>query len=283
MNIVSLLQFAYKQLTATSASPRLDAELLLAHVLQVKRSYLYTWPEHTPETLLQEEYKKIIKQRSREVPIAYLVGEKEFWSLLLKVNEHTLIPRPETELLVTLALEKLATEKKQAAQIADLGTGSGAIALAIAKELPTAVVYATEQNPETLEVAKFNQQHLNIPNIRFFLGNWCRPLPIKNLNLIVSNPPYIAAQDPHLQEGDLRYEPMSALVSGLDGLAAIRIICKQAQDYLTPMGLLMLEHGYNQGEQVRNLFSLEGYTEIQTYRDLNGRERVTIGRAIGII
>lgn len=273
----ALLESAVDKLNKVSETPKLDAELLLAHVLQVNRSYLYTWPEKIPTSPQQAEFQALVNKRREGTPIAYLLGQQEFWSLTLRVNEHTLIPRPETELLIELALAKLAA-CKQHAKIADLGTGSGAIALAIAKERSSDVVYATDQSKEAISIAEYNAHQLALSNITFLQGEWCKALDSHDFDMIVSNPPYIAEKDPHLNQGDLRYEPTAALVSGEDGLADIRIIITQAREYLKPGGWLMLEHGYDQAEKIAKLMQSQGYEDISSHKDLTGHLRVTVAQ-----
>lgn len=272
MKIQFALSHAMKQL-----NNRLEAELLLSDVLQVTRSFLLAWPEQSLTEAQFIQYQRLIIRRIQHEPIAYLIGRKEFWSLELEVNEHTLIPRPETELLVELALNHLP------AQVIDLGTGSGAIALAIAHECPHCQVLATDYSPGALEVAQRNAQRLNIPNVEFLLSDWCHQLVGRKVDLMVSNPPYIAAQDEHLTQGDVRYEPREALVGGEDGLAAISEIIRCAQAHLKEHGWLFLEHGYQQGWEVRAFFNRLGYHGVTSYRDYSGIERVTGGRVVSSI
>ncbi|WP_257267003.1 peptide chain release factor N(5)-glutamine methyltransferase [Endozoicomonas sp. ONNA2] len=272
---------ASRMLTA-SPTPRLDAELLLAHVLDRPRSYFFTWPETllTREQLAQ--FAKLIDQRKAGRPIAYLTGQREFWSLQLKVTEATLIPRPDTELLVELALGLTADPEYQNTlskiRVADLGTGTGAIALALARERPDWAVTAIDKSPDALAVAADNAVINNIRNTVFVEGSWCSPLAGGSMDMIVSNPPYICSNDPHLKEGDVRYEPLSALVSGVDGLDDIRRIAEQSLPCLRPGGWLLLEHGYNQGRPVWTILSRAGFTHIHTETDLAGHDRVTLAR-----
>jgi len=208
--------------------------------------------------------------------VAYLTGRRGFWSLDLQVTPATLIPRPETELLVELALQRLALAPSL--KVADLGTGSGAIALAIAHERPQADVCAVDVSDDALAVASSNALRLGIANVRFLQGSWLAPLSGERFAMIVSNPPYIEADDPHLAQGDLRFEPAGALASGADGLDAIREIVEAARMHLEPGGWLLMEHGWNQGAPVRGLLSAMGYTEVGTFQDLEARDRVSGGR-----
>jgi len=218
----------------------------------------------------------LIRRRQTGEPVAYLCGRREFWGLSLKVDHNVLIPRPETELLVETVLARL--DKKLEATVADLGTGSGAIALALGSEKPAWKIVATDQSEGALEVARENARALNVPNVVFRAGEWTQALDKTHFDVIVSNPPYIEEGDCHLVEGDVRFEPVSALVSGKDGLEDIRQIAGTCREFLQLGGWLMLEHGYNQGESVRQIMTVEGYTDIETLEDLAGHDRVTLGR-----
>jgi release factor glutamine methyltransferase len=273
LELAILLQWGKQELIATSETSGLDAEILLANVLNVSRSYLLAFSEReiTPDE--SALFRKLIQQRKQGIPIAYLTGQREFWSLDLRVTPDTLIPRPETELLVELVLcEQNHSEKI----LADLGTGSGAIALAIAHERPAWKIYATDFSEKALQVAQLNAERLQLKNVIFQQGSWCAALPKIKFDIIVSNPPYIAFNDPALESNVLRYEPQSALIAAENGLAALRCIVMEAKAYLQPKGKLMLEHGSEQGALVRSLFAEEGYQDIETYRDLAGFERVTL-------
>jgi release factor glutamine methyltransferase len=272
----SLLSTAAKALFATSDSPRLDAELLLAHALGKDRSYLRAWPERTPTPEQESEFEALLARRLAGEPIAHLLGVREFWSLALKVTPDTLIPRPETELLVERALLRIPADRP--ATVADLGTGSGAIALAIASERPAARVLATDRSPAALAVARDNARALAIGNMEFREGDWCAGLPAGHFDLILSNPPYIAARDPHLAQGDARFDPRSALVSGPDGLDDLRRIIPGTWICLKPGGWLLVEHGHDQGPAVEALFAAAGYRDIRDLTDLAGKPRVTEGR-----
>jgi release factor glutamine methyltransferase len=272
-SIKNLLTFAREKL-ADSPSARFDAEILMAHVLQSKRSFLYANPELELPVNRSDTFRSLVKQRAAGHPVAYLVKTSEFWSLPLKVSPAVLIPRPDTERLVEAALLKIPEAADW--RIADLGTGSGAIALAIASERPKCEVHATDISADAIEVARENANHLGLRQVRFYHGSWCKPLKGK-FHLLVSNPPYIDGDDPHLARGDLRFEPRDALTPGPDGLSAIRLICQLAQALLVEGGWLMFEHGWEQGPAARQLMRDAGYFNIATLRDLQGHERVTVG------
>lgn len=262
-----------------SPSPRLDVELLLSHVLQKPRAYLIAHSEEEPSGIQLENFEQLLTKRKMGVPIAYLTGHQEFWSLDFLVNESVLIPRPETEILVETILEKFSA--KQNIQLLDLGTGSGAIALAIAHERPTWQIIATDQSVEALNLARENAHRLNVHNIQFVLSDWFNNVSTKNFDAIISNPPYVAEGDAHLKEGDVRFEPQAALVSGEDGLSAIRFIASCAHDYLRPRGLLAIEHGFDQASDVRKIFEENNFREIESIKDLSGIERVVLGETRG--
>jgi release factor glutamine methyltransferase len=252
----------------------LDAEILLADILKVSRSYLYAWSEKTLTEIQQQLFLEWIQRRLQHEPLPYITGHQEFWSLDFKVTPDTLIPRPETELLVELVLKMMGNDQ---CIVADLGTGSGAIAIAISHEKPRWKIHATDQSPAALEIAAFNAKKLKCENIIFHQGYWCQALPNIMFDMVVSNPPYIAEHDPHLLQGGLSFEPDSALTSGADGLDAIREIIVEARRFLKSAGLLMLEHGYDQAEQVRDLLINAGYQQVASYKDLAGIERVSVG------
>ncbi len=280
MNCNSLkwvLEKAWAKL-ALSAGTRVDAEVLLCHVLKVPRSHFYLWPNQALTTAQLIHFQHLIDRRCQGEPIAYLTGFKEFWSLELQVTPATLIPRPDTELLVELALDHLSPNPDHSLQVLDLGTGSGAIALAIAKERPVYHLLATDNSKAALTVAQANAERLGIKNVDFLLSDWFSNLGEVQVDLIVSNPPYIASHDPHLIEEEIRYEPRPALVAEENGLREIRHLIEHAQNYLVEDSWLFLEHGYQQGEAVQKLFAQQGYKEVTTYLDLEGRERVTGGK-----
>lgn len=270
-DVRSVLAAATQQL-----GERTDAELLLLHVLQQPRSWLFAHVDDALDADVQTVYADLVERRVRGEPVAYITGHRGFWSLELEVTPATLIPRPETELLVEQALQRLPFDT--VCRVADLGTGSGAIALAVAHERPRAQVVATDASSAALAVAKRNAQVHAIDNIAFVHGDWLAPLAGQRFDLVVSNPPYIEAADPHLAQGDLRFEPASALASGHDGLDDIRRIVSDARTHLLPGGWLLFEHGWNQGDAVRALLCEAGYAEVFTARDLEQRDRVSGGR-----
>lgn len=265
-----------KAALSESDSARLDAEVLLACVLKRTRSWLYAWPDFIPALPEQHLYMEFIRQRQEGTPVGYLTGRKEFWDMELEVNDEVLIPRPETETLVETALEKLGDQPQ--ARIADLGTGTGAIALALAGEKQGWRITATEISLKALALAQKNAKKFQIENVEFVEGDWIVPLGEEQYDAILSNPPYVDVDDPHLKQGDLRFEPSHTLISADNGLADIRKIVTGSPHNLKPGGWLMVEHAYNQGEAVRKIFTEAGLTEIETVRDLSGNERVTIGR-----
>ena len=273
-NIKTLLAHAVR--TLATDSTQLDAEVLLAACLGKPRSYLHAWPERCVEPEQQAQFMAWLQRRATGEPVAHLTGRREFWSLDLTVTADTLIPRPETETLVALALEKIPSDAGVC--IADLGTGTGAIALAIASERPRSEIIATDSSARALEVARKNARRLDIRNIRFAQGTWCAALPDRLFDFILSNPPYIAESDPHLEAGDVRHEPHSALVAGPQGLDELQQLVPCARDYLADNGWLVVEHGYDQGVQVRQLFSKSGYRDTSDHMDDTGLSRVTMGR-----
>lgn len=254
-------------------SARLDAELLLAHVLGLDRTALYTCPEHVPTAWQCQSFMDLLARRAGGEPLAYLIGQREFWSLPLTVTPDTLIPRPETELLVECALEYLGG--RQHPCIADLGTGSGAIAIALARELPEAVIVATDFSTAALTVARGNAERLCPGRIGFHQGDWCEALGNMTFDVIVCNPPYVADGDQALQSDGVRFEPQDALASGPDGLAAIRQIIPAAICHLKPNGWLLLEHGAGQATAIAGLLSRHGYRNIALKRDLAGLPRAS--------
>jgi release factor glutamine methyltransferase len=258
-----------------SPTPRLDAELLLANALGKSRSYLHTWPEREVEAGQAKRFASDLTRRRAGEPVAYILGQQGFWSLELEVAPHTLIPRPDTELLVETALALLPATP---ASVLDLGTGSGAIALALAAERPAWRVTGVDRVPEAVALAERNRQRLKLDNASFRDSHWFSALAGQRYGVIVSNPPYIAADDQHLREGDVRFEPSSALVAGADGLDDIREIVARAPEHLEPGGWLLLEHGFQQAAAVRGLLSVRGFVEVQSRRDLGGHERISLGR-----
>jgi len=265
-------------LSLDSGSARIEVQCLLQAVLQVNRAYLLTHPEQQLESEQQAHYTALFGRRLRGEPIAYLLGEREFYGLTFKVTPATLIPRSDTELLVELALARIP--QRGALRVLDLGTGSGAIALSIAHARPDIEVTAVDASPEALDVARENVRHLSLGNVRLLRSDWFSALPGERFDLIVSNPPYIADGDAHLAQGDLRFEPRAALASGADGLDDIRRIVADAKEHLHTGGWLLFEHGYDQAERARELLGAAGYAGGFSARDLAGIERVSGGIAL---
>lgn len=255
-------------------SARRDTEVLLCHCLGKPRSWLYTWPDATVEEPALSMFNALQDARLSGQPIAYLTGEREFWSLTLKVNSHTLIPRPETETLVEWAL---ALDLPSQARVADLGTGSGAIALALASERPDWRVLAVESSESALAVARENTQALGLTRVELLRSSWFERIEQQDFDLIVSNPPYVKEGDPHLLQGDLRFEPASALVAEQGGFADLHAIVTGSREYLREGGWLLLEHGYEQAAALRDLLVENGFSCVESRRDLAGHERVTGG------
>jgi release factor glutamine methyltransferase len=259
-----------------SPTARLDVELLLAAALGKPRSFLHTWPERIVSTEAAQAFDGFLKRRRTGEPVAYILGQQGFWNIDLEVATHTLIPRPETEMLVETALELLPSAIPH--RLLDLGTGTGAIALSLAKDRPQWSVTAVDRVDEAVELAERNRQRLHLDNAHVMRSHWFSAVEGQRFDLILSNPPYIASNDPHLVEGDVRFEPSSALVSGTDGLDDLRLIVSQAPAHLEAGGWLLLEHGYDQAPAVRELLNRHGFEQIQTRRDLGDHERITFGR-----
>jgi release factor glutamine methyltransferase len=256
-----------------------EAELMLQHVLDRPRAWLFAHADDTIDATAAARFRVLVSRRAVGEPLAYITGRREFWSLDLVVSPDVLIPRAETELLVELALQRIPDAV--GCDVADLGTGSGAIALAIAHERPRARVLAGDLSSAALAVARGNAGRLAIGNVEFAQGDWCAALGGRRFELIVSNPPYVTAADSHLRQGDLRFEPQSALASGADGLDAIRTIVGAAPAHLKSAGWLLLEHGFEQGRAVRELLVKSGFVEVFTALDLEQRERISGGRLVG--
>ena len=274
MDYQSWLKAAVARLTQ-SESARRDAEILLGFVTGRARTFLMAFGETVLTPQEQDQLERLLARRERGEPVAYLIGEREFWSLPLSVSPATLIPRPDTECLVELALELLPSSP---CAILDLGTGTGAIALALACERPDCKVTGVDLQPEAVALARHNAQKLSIGNAQFLQGSWFAPLAGETFALIASNPPYIDAADPHLAQGDVRFEPSSALVAPQQGLADLSAIVQQAPHHLQSQGWLLLEHGWQQGESVRALLQAAGFISIDTRRDYGGNDRVTFGQ-----
>ena len=274
MRVRDLLDEGARALPGDEA--RREAALLLRHALDVSDAWLIAHMDNAIGVAQAEAFRNLIERRARGEPVAYLTGTRGFHDIELQVAPGVLIPRPETEVLVELALQRIPADAD--CNVADLGTGSGAIALAIARARPQAHVVATDASGAALDVARGNAERLRIDNVEFRQGDWYAGLAGEPFDMIVSNPPYIAEGDPHLREGDLRFEPASALASGADGLDAIRVIVRGAREHLRNGGWLLLEHGFDQGADVRDLLLDYGLAEVFTQNDLEGRERVTGGR-----
>lgn len=271
-----ILDWGVQELVNTSSSATLDAQLLLAHTLGKTQTYLIAWPE---AIISEEDFKAfsdLIASRKAGQPIAYLTGSKEFWSLDFKVTPDVLIPRPDTELLVETVLNLCNDIPK--ARILDLGTGSGAIAVALASELPNATIVATDFSEKALPVAKENAAKHRIENIEFIQSDWYAGIPVQPFDFIVSNPPYIRNDDPHLQT-DIRFEPHSALVAEENGLADIEKIVSDVSQYLTNGGYLLIEHGFDQSQEVLAILSKQ-FSETRTLKDYANNDRLSIGHIL---
>ena len=272
--VSDVLHTATTLLTRASESPRLDAELLLEHVTGLSRTQFRAAPERELPVQAAWSFQQLVKRRMQGEPIAYIRGQQEFWSLLFEVTPAVLIPRPETELLVERALAHI--DVTSSASLLDLGTGSGAIALAIANERASTQITAVDQSPEALAVATRNAARLQTPRVRFVQSNWYGALDLSmRFDIIVSNPPYIASDDPELQPNVRRFEPTAALIPGPSGLEALRAIVAGAPHHLSAHGWLMLEHGWKQSPYVRDLLVRSGFAHVRSHADLAGHERVT--------
>jgi release factor glutamine methyltransferase len=266
-------------LVTVSDSARLDVEVLLAAALKKERTYLYTWPEKILSPAEQRCFDEMFQRRINGEPIAYILGEKEFWSLSLQVNSSTLIPRPETELLVETALSLFQQDAPLVERhIIDLGTGTGAIALALASEKPHWQIVAVDSSPAACSLAERNRLQHQLNNVQLICSDWFNSLSKIRVDMIVSNPPYIDKNDPHLQQGDVRFEPHSALIADQQGIADIALIAQQATEKLLPKGWLLIEHGYQQADAVMAVFQKHGYQSCSTVMDMAGQARVTMGQ-----
>ena len=259
------------------STSRIEVQCLLQEVLHVNRAYLYAHAEQVLNAVQDSAYMGLLKRRMQGEPIAYILGKREFFGLDLKVSPATLIPRPDTELLVEQALQHIPAG--QPCAVLDLGTGTGAIALSIAHARPQTQVLAVDASEAALQVARENKLALGLSNVSLLLSDWFGALEGLRFDVIVSNPPYIRSDDVHLSQGDVRFEPMTALASGVDGLRDIRQICSMSMQFLIPGGCLMLEHGYDQAKAVQDIMSAAGFRKVYTERDLAGVERVTGGYA----
>ncbi len=274
--IDTAIRWATKQLETCSESPRLDAELLLAHCLDEPRSHLYAWPQQTLSETCWQRFQALVKKRLLPTPVAYLLGRREFFSMEYATTPAALVPRPETELLVELALREIPQDR--ALRICDLGTGTGIIAITIKKQRPLTSVWATDVDPACLALARENALRHQV-EIEFIESDWYQNLPATlRFDLIVSNPPYVAADHPFLAQGDLPAEPAIALSPGASGLEALRVIIDRAPDYLEPGGTLIVEHGYDQEAAVAALLRGGGFEQIRCESDLNDLPRTSIAR-----
>lgn len=273
-SIANLINQGQKFLQSISDSAKLDVEILLSFVLNKQRVYLLTWPEKMLSDDQLNCFLPLLARRMQGEPIAYITGVKEFWSLALKVSKETLIPRPDTETLVELVLEQ--NENRKGINCLDLGTGTGAIALALASENSTWNIDAIDYNEEAIKLAKLNAKSCRLSRVNFFQSNWFSSINRqKKFDLIVSNPPYIDCEDSNLKQGDVRFEPASALIANENGLADIKHIAETARNFLTSQGQLFFEHGFEQGIAVRNILLGLGFDNVETRQDLNGHDRIT--------
>lgn len=274
LTLTELLGVGTRQLQTRVESPAAEARLLLAHCLEQNTAWLLSHDEYRVDTTITSRYLALVERRAQGEPTAYLLGQRDFWSLALQVTPAVLIPRPETELLVELAIARMPAE--QILTVTDLGTGSGAIALAVAQERPQARIHATDYSEAALAVAQDNAQRLGLNHIAFHHGDWYGALPSGlRCDLLLSNPPYIAAMDAHLAA--LQHEPSSALTAGIDGMDALKQLVAGANNHLKSGGWLLLEHGYDQATAVQSLLQNQGFVEINTWHDLGNQPRVTGG------
>ena len=278
MNIQQALQQASQNLADSSPTARLDAQVLLTHILQCNTAHLLAWPE---KKLNEEQitcYQQLIQQRQQGLPVAHLTGLREFWSLNFSVNDSTLIPRPETETLIEFILDKFSNREK--IKLLDMGTGTGAIAITIASEKPGWKIFASELSADALKLARDNSNTHQTNNISFVQSNWFNNIKHNDFDIIVSNPPYIANDDPHLLVGDVRFEPQSALSAGATGMDDIEHLCRHAKNHLKKNAWLIIEHGYNQKQLVSDCFAKNGFTQIEQKQDLSGHIRMTAGKKV---
>ena len=268
------------QLASVSDSPRLDIEIFLTHILQKNRTYLFTWPEKELTEDQANQFNQFFSRRLTGEPVAHIIGRREFWSLPLIVNNSTLIPRPDTELLVEAALGLFSEdESDQTRRLLDLGTGTGAIVLALANEKKSWQCVGVDKEIAAVELAEKNRARFDLNNVKILQSDWFSALASEAaFDIIVSNPPYIDPTDKHLQEGDVRFEPLSALIADKKGLADLELIITKSPKYLTENGWLLVEHGHDQGAAVRDLFTANHFDDVNTFRDFGRNERVTVGK-----
>lgn len=278
MRIDAALAWAISELEGTE-SPSVDAKVLLANALNQSQTYLFTWPDKQLTEQQTEVFKRMVLRRGQGEPVAYITGSRDFWTLTLATSPHTLIPRPDTEVLVEQVLSWISKRSDNAPSslsLCDLGTGTGAIALALASELPNSRVVGVDFLNDAVELALYNAKSNGITNASFVQSDWFAGLSGQTFDVIVSNPPYIEIADPHLDEGDVRFEPKSALTSGVDGLDDIKRIISQAPAFLNDGGLIAFEHGFDQGDAVRALLAKAGFKAPYTVKDYGGNDRVTL-------
>lgn len=273
--VAELLRQAASALKEVSDSPRLDAELLLCHALNKDKTFLFTWPDHEPGDIAEVRFNELLDRRGKGEPVAYLLGYREFYGHRFMVSPATLIPRPDTELLVETALSLLPEEA--AMTVADLGTGTGAIGISLALARPQWTVLASDCSRDIVDLAERNARALKADNVRLLQSDWLAAID-GPLDAVLSNPPYIAGDDPHLDQGDVRFEPRSALVASDNGLDDLREIAVQSSEKLAAGGWLLMEHGFDQGAAVRQLLLEAGFDGVETRQDLAGHERCTLGR-----
>jgi release factor glutamine methyltransferase len=278
MNIQKALQQAGKELADSSPSAILDAQVLLTHVLRCNTAHLAAWPEKTLSEDQLADFQKLVNRRQQGVPVAHLTGSREFWSLDFSVDDSTLIPRPETETLVEYLLDNFGNRENL--KLLDMGTGTGAIAISIATEKPGWAIVASDISEQALELARQNCRQHDTNNVTLIHSDWFQNIDAENFDIIISNPPYIASDDPHLSQGDVRFEPHSALSSGVTGMDDIEHICCQAKKYLRQNGWLIVEHGYNQKQLVAECFAKNGFSAIEQKQDLSGHTRMTAGKML---
>ncbi len=274
-SIAQLLQWAKHRLAA-QPSAALDARILLCHCLEVSPVYLLTWPERIPSESQHQQFRDLVERREMGEPIAYLVGTRGFWSLSLRVSPDTLIPRPETELLVEVALQQ---SLPSGCTVLDLGTGTGAIALALASERPDWRITAVDKQAGAVALAQDNAHHLGLQQVDILQSDWFSAVTGQTFDLIVSNPPYVEPDSPYLQQGDVRFEPKSALTAGDSGMQDIEHIILCSRSFLNPMGLVMIEHGFEQAEKVSQCFVDNGFIDVQTHLDMNHLPRMTCAKS----
>ncbi|WP_440873777.1 peptide chain release factor N(5)-glutamine methyltransferase [Thalassotalea sp. PLHSN55] len=276
LNLAQLVELGENFLQQSSDSAKLDAQVLLCFVLEKQPSYLLTWPEKKLNAEQYQQFQQLLVRRKASEPVAYLTGQKEFWSLMFEVSPATLIPRPDTETLIELVLALVEQEKLANGRLLDLGTGTGAIALALASELPNWQVDAVDYSDDAVALAKRNAKRLVLSQVSVYQSDWFKQVPSdKRFDIIVSNPPYIDEDDHHLNQGDVQFEPKSALVAQQNGLADIVEIAASARSQFNSAGHLFLEHGFEQGLAVRQILTELGYQQVKTHQDLSGNDRIT--------